>query len=290
MKPPPFDFFAPTTVQEAVALLRQHGGEAKVIAGGQSLMPLLNMRLARPGVLVDINRVSSLDYIREDGGVLAIGATTRHRTVERSAAVQKLQPLLHNAVRHIAHPQIRNRGTIGGSIAHADPAAELPAVCVALDAEIRAAGPGGERTIKAGDFFVTFLTTALEPDELLTEIRIPALPAGTGWGFKEVSRRHGDFALAGVATTLRLVGGSCAGPRVVLFGVGSVPLRARRAEVVLDGQRPSQALFAEAAQVASEEIDDPLSDIHASSEFRRHIAMTLTRQALAEAAGRAQGQ
>ncbi len=288
MKPPPFEFFDPTTAAEAVSLLGQYGGEAKVIAGGQSLVPLLNMRLARPGVLVDINRVAELGYIREVDGALAIGAIARHRAVERSTAVQKLQPLLHAAVCHIAHPQIRNRGTIGGSIAHADPAAELPAACVALGAELRITGPSGERTVKAEDFFITFLTTALGPDELLTEVRLPALPARTGWSFKEVSRRHGDFALAGAAVTLTTDGGACSDARIALFGVGSTPLRAGQAEQVLKGERPSDSLFEQAAQKASQEIGEPLSDIHASSEFRRHIAMTLTRQALAEAASRAQ--
>lgn len=290
MKPPPFEFFDPTTIGEAVSLLKQHGGEAKVIAGGQSLAPLLNMRMARPGVLVDINRVAELDYIREVDGALTIGAIARHRTVERSATVQKRQPLLHAAVRYIAHPQIRNRGTIGGSIAHADPAAELPAVCVALGAELRVTGPGGERAVKADDFFVTFLTTALGPDELLTEVRLPTPSARTGWAFKEVSRRHGDFALAGAAVTLTLDGGACSDARIALFGVGSIPLRARQAEQMLKGERPSGSLFERAAHEASQEIGDPLSDIHASAEFRRHIAMTLTRQALSEAAARAQGQ
>src|SRR5579862_1798385 len=185
MKPPVFDYAAPKTVDEAVGLLAQHEGEAKILAGGQSLMPLLNMRLARPALLVDIARVDGLDQIREVGGGLAIGAMTRQRTVEHSAVVRTHFPLLHTAILNIAHPQNRNQGTVGGSLAHADPAAELPAVAVAVDAEFRAVGPAGERRITAADFFVTYLTTALEPTEVLTEVHFPALPPRTGWSFVE---------------------------------------------------------------------------------------------------------
>lgn len=291
MKPPPFDFFAPASVAEAVSLLQQHGEEAKVLAGGQSLLPLLNMRLARPTVLVDINRIRDLDYIRQNHGHLSVGAITRHRAVEHSEQVLRTQPLLAEAVRHIAHPQIRNRGTLGGSIAHADPAAELPAVCLALAAEMRAVGPEGERWIKAEDFFITYLTTALGPNELLAEVRFPLPGPNTGWGFREVSRRHGDFALAGAAATVTVDSdGRCAAARLALFGVAGVPLRARATERILVGEIITPEALTAAAEAAAGEIEEPISDIHASSEFRRHLAKTLARQALADAATRAANQ
>jgi carbon-monoxide dehydrogenase medium subunit len=288
MKPPSFDYAAPKTVGEAVALLQQHEGEAKILAGGQSLMPLLNMRLARPGLLVDAARVDGLDFIREIDGSVAIGAMTRQRSVEFSELVRTRHPLLHAATHHIAHPQNRNQGTVGGSLAHADPAAELPATALALDAEFRAVGPNGERRIKAADFFVTYLTTALEPSEVLTEVRFPALPGRAGWSFMELARRHGDFALAGVVTYLTLDGGMrCSGARIVLFGVGATPVRAAAAERLLVGDTLGDTLFEHAGRTASEEIDEPLSDVHASAEYRRDLARVLTRRALAEAASRA---
>lgn len=288
MKPPPFDYFDPSTLGEAVSLLKEHEGEAKILAGGQSLMPLLNMRLARPGVLIDVNKVAELDYIRESDGWLAIGATTSERAVERSALVNSRQPLLHAATCLIGHPQIRNRGTIGGSLAHADPAAEYPAVAVALDAELRAVGPDGDRIVKASDFFVTYLTTALEPTEVLTEVRLPALAERSGWSCMEIARRHGDLALAGVALTVTLEGGgNCSEARIALFGVGPTPIRAREAEQLLIGEKPGEKLFEQVGQKASEEIDEPLSDIHASAQYRQHLAQVLTRRALTEAVARA---
>ena len=288
MKPPSFDYAAPTTVPDAVALLAQNEGESKILAGGQSLMPLLNMRLARPALLVDIARVDGLDYIRETDGCLAIGAMTRQRSVEHSDLVRSRYPLLHTAIRNIAHPQNRNQGTVGGSLAHADPAAELPAVALALDAEFRAAGPNGERRIKAADFFVTYLTTALEPTEVLTEVRFSPLPPRTGWSFIELARRHGDFALTGVVARIALDGGGrCSAAQIVLFGVGTTPVRAHKAEQTLIGQPGGAALFEHAGQTASEEIDEPLSDVHATAEYRRDLARVLTRRALLEAAAKA---
>jgi CO/xanthine dehydrogenase FAD-binding subunit len=290
MKPPSFDYAAPTSVTEAVGLLQQHDGEAKILAGGQSLMPLLNMRLARPGLLVDVARIPELSYIREADGGLAIGAMTRQRAVEHSELVQKRHPLLHTATRHIAHPQNRNQGTVGGSLAHADPAAEYPALALALEARFRAVGPQGERTISAADFFVTYLTTALEPTEVLTEVWLPALAPRTGWSFQEVARRHGDFALAGVVATLTLDGaGRCLPARVVLFGVGATPLRAPDAEQAVRGEKPGRDLFEEAGRRAAAAVDEPLSDVHASAEYRRDLARVLTRRALTEAAARAAG-
>lgn len=290
MKPAPFAYVDPRTVEDAIALLEEHGMDAKMLAGGQSLVPLLNMRLARPAVLVDINRVAGLDYIRDVDGTIAIGAMTRQRAAERSEVVREKLPLLHEAMTFIAHPQIRNRGTIGGSLAHADPAAELPAIALVLEAEFQIAGPSGTRTVPAKDFFVTYLTSCLEPSEILTEVRFPLLPPGAGWSFIELSRRHGDFALAGVAATLTLSNsGTIADARIALFGVGATALRANAAEAMLHGQRPSEQLFAEAGASAAQSIEEPLSDIHASAEYRRDLARVLTRRALTEAAARASG-
>jgi carbon-monoxide dehydrogenase medium subunit len=289
MKPPPFAYFDPRTLDEAVALLNEHGLDAKVLAGGQSLVPLLNMRLARPAVLVDLNRIDGLGYVRETNGAIAIGAMTRQRTAERSPLVREKLPLLHAATTFIAHPQIRNRGTVGGSLAHADPAAELPAVALALEAEFAVAGPNGARTVAAKDFFVTYLTTCLEPAEVVTEVRFPAQPERSGWAFVELSRRHGDFALAGVAATLTLDSGTISDARIALFGVGATALRASAAESMLRGQRPDDALFEEASRAAAEAIEEPLSDIHASAEYRRDLARVLTRRALTDAVARANG-
>ena len=291
MKPAPFDYFDPKTVVEAASLLSQLDGEAKVLAGGQSLMPLLNMRLARPSALVDIRRIEGLDYVRGEDGALAIGAMTRQRTVERSDLVRKRLPLLQAATKLIAHPQIRNRGTVGGSLAHADPAAEYPAVALALGAELRAAGPNGERRMAAEEFFVTYLTTALAADEVLTEVRFPLPRPGAGWSIVEVSRRWGDFALAGAVATLSLDGGGrVEEARVALFGVGSTPLRASGAEEALAGERPDEKAIEAAARRAGEELEEPLSDVHATSEYRRDLARVLTGRALSEAAGRAEGR
>jgi carbon-monoxide dehydrogenase medium subunit len=278
MKPAPFDYFDPRSVEEAVSLLREHGEDAKILAGGQSLMPLLNMRMARPEALIDLSRVAGLEYIRETEDGLAIGAMTTKRAVERSELVKNRQPLLHAATLWIAHPQIRNRGTVGGSMAQADPAAEYPAVALVLDAELCAVGPDGERTIKAADFFVSYLTTALEPAEVLTEVRFPVLAEGTGWAFEEISRRHGDFAMAGAAVTLSAEGaGRCR------------PVRAHGAEQLAVGEALGQTLLERAGQKVSEDLDEPLSDVHASAEFRRHLAGVLTRRALTEAMARAGG-
>jgi CO/xanthine dehydrogenase FAD-binding subunit len=287
MKPAQFEYFAPETVAEATSILARYDGEAKVLAGGQSLVPLLNMRLARPQALVDINRVLDLAEIREDGDRLLIGAMTRQRDVERSDLVRRAQPLLHEAVTLIAHPQIRNRGTIGGSLAHADPASELPAVALALGAEFTITGPNGDRTLPAQDFFVTFLTTALQPDEVLTSISFPMQAQNTGSSVQEVARRHGDFALAGAAVTVTLDGDRCSDARIALFGVGAAAVRTSGAEEALRGAEASDAALDAAADAVRDQIDDPLTDIHASSDFRRHLARTMTRRALATAVERA---
>lgn len=288
MKPAAFEYFAPETLAEALELLEQHNGEARLLAGGQSLMPLLNMRLARPGVLVDLRKLAELQYIREVDGALATGAMTPKRAVERSDLVARRQPLLHQATLLIGHPQIRNRGTVGGSMAQADPAAEYPAVAVALDATLHAVGARGERSIDAANFFVTYLTTALEPGEVLTEVRWPALGERTGVSIQELTRRHGDFALAGAALRLSLdARGRCADLRIVVFGVGPVPMRARGTEQLISGELPAEPLFERASREVLGEIDEPLSDVHASADYRRHLAGVLVRRALAEAAARA---
>jgi carbon-monoxide dehydrogenase medium subunit len=288
MKPAPFEYFAPTSVEETHALLTRYGDDAKILAGGQSLVPLLALRLARPAVLIDINPVRELDYIEANDGGLSIGARTRHRTLERSPVVREQFPLLAAAVEWIGHPQIRNRGTIGGSLAHADPAAELPALALALDATFTLVAAGGnKRTLTSDQFFVSFLTTALDASELLREISFPTLPAGTGWSFKEVARRHGDFALVGVASTVTLDNaGTCSDARVALFGVGETAVRSRSTEQALIGQKPGEQAIAAAASATVKDIQ-PLSDVHATAAYRHYVARNLVEQALAEAVLRA---
>ena len=288
MKPPSFDYEAPTNLADAVALLAANEFDAKLLAGGQSLMPLLNMRLTRPALLIDLARIPGLGTINEERGTIAIGAMARQRDVELSPLVRDRHPLLRAALLHVAHPQNRNQGTIGGSLAHADPAAELPALAVALDAELEATGPEGKRSIPAADFFLTYLTTSLTGSEILTAVRYPTLPAKTGWSFLELARRHGDFALTGAIAVVTLDGsGRIAAARIVLFAVDSRPRRASAAEAMLVGEAPSAALFERAAAAASEAIEEPLSDVHASAEFRLSLAETLTRRALTEAAEKA---
>jgi len=287
MKPAKFEYIAPRTTAEALSALAEYGDGAKVLAGGQSLVPLMNMRLARPEVIVDINEVAELDYIRgSDVGGLVIGSLTRQRQLERDAVVRNQFPVLTEAAELIGHFQIRNRGTIGGSLAHSDPAAELPAVMTALDAEFVIASSTGERTVTPSEFFVTYLTTALEPNELLTEIRVPALPAGTGSRVYEVSRRHGDFALVGAVTLLEPgARGTIGKARIALFGVNPTPVRATEAEQILAGQQASETLFREAGEIASRDLD-PDGDIHASAEYRKEVAAVVVRRALVSAAER----
>ncbi len=287
MKPGVFEYHSPRTVDEAVALLREYGDDAKVLAGGQSLVPLMNMRLARPAVVVDINRIESLAYIRDEDGGLRFGALTRQRAAERSPLVAERCPLLRDALRLVGHVQIRNRGTIGGSIAHADPAAELTAVLAALDGEVTARGPRGDRVIGARELFVTYLTTSLAPQELLLEARFPALHRGAGWSWMEVARRHGDFALAGVGTVLVLRRGTIADARIGLIGVGPTPVRAAEAERWLIGQAPSEELWEAAAEAVRGAVS-PDGDIHASAEYRRHVAGVLAQRALRESLSRVQ--
>lgn len=286
MKPASFRYYAPRTVEETISLLEQFGEDAKILAGGQSLVPLMNFRLARPNHLVDINRVSSLDYLREDDGALAIGALTRQRSVELSELARRRNPLLIEASQYIGHPAIRNRGTVCGSMAHADPAAEWPALALVMDATFVIRGPAGEKRVPARDFFISYFTTCLEPRELLTEVRVLALPPGAGWSFLEVSRRHGDFALVGAAVWLTADSdGLCTDCGIALTGVGSYPIRARAAEQALKGGRLGEALFAQAAKRVPEGLD-PTSDLHASAEYRRRVAGVIVRRALAIAQSR----
>jgi CO/xanthine dehydrogenase FAD-binding subunit len=286
VKPPRFDYLLPRSLDEALSMLAEHGEEAKVLAGGQSLVPLLNFRLVRPAYLVDLNEVPGLDGIRVDGGRLTLGAMARQRAVETSPLVRERCPLLTDALPQVGHVQIRNRGTIGGSLAHADPAGELPAVVAALGGELVVRSKRGERRLTPEAFFVGYLTTALEPDELLVEARVPVVPSRTGTAFLEVSRRHGDFALVGVAATLTVDdGGVCTACAVALTGVGPTPVVAREATAALVGAKAAPDTFAEVARRVASAVQ-PDSDLHASAEYRTHLAGVLTRRALTRAAER----
>lgn len=289
MKPASFDYYAPQSLAEALALKAQHGDDAKFLAGGQSLIPAMNFRVAQPAILIDINGVAGLDVIRLEGDELRLGALARHRQVERDALVRDHAPLLHETMPHIAHPQIRNRGTLGGSLAHADPAAELPVICTALDARLRAQSTRGERWITAQDFFVTLFTTALEPDEMLVEVSLPARPARTGTAFMEAARRHGDYAMLGVAAVVTLdEAGRCARARLVYLNAGDRPAAAEQAAAALAGQTlTAEGIDAAAAQAAAHEIEPMGSSVHATPEYQRHLARVLGRRALALAAERA---
>ena len=242
MKPPAFDYIAADSIAMAVAALAQAGDDAKIIAGGQSLVPMLNFRMLRPSILVDINRIAGLDAIEETSGAIRVGALTRHYQLETSPLVARHLPVLSCAMTHVAHLAIRNRGTIGGSLAHADPAAELPMMALLLDAELRVASASGERTVAARDFFLGALTVDLASGEIITEVVLPKLPPRTGWGFEEVARRHGDFALAAVAATLTVSGGAIEQARIALTGVGPTALRATRSRRPADRTRARTGL------------------------------------------------
>jgi CO/xanthine dehydrogenase FAD-binding subunit len=286
VKPAPFDYYLPDTVEEALALMAEHGQEARPLAGGQSLVPMMNFRLARPSVLIDINRLTALAAITSGPGTVRLGAMVREKAAEQSEAVTAGIPLLACALPLIGHEAIRTRGTIGGSLSHSDPAAELPAVAVAAGALLTAASAGrGSRVISAENFFISHFTTALADDELLTEIEFPASDASTGAAFEEMARRHGDFAMVGVATMLHAPGGRIDAARVVLTGVSATPFRSAAAEAVLLSAEPSEAVFAEAAEAVAAEIDPP-ADLHGTSAYRRYVAANLTRRSLARAAQR----
>ncbi|MGH9146906.1 MAG: FAD binding domain-containing protein [Vicinamibacterales bacterium] len=288
MKPAPFEYYRPETLEEGLHLLAEHGDQAKPLAGGQSLIPAMNFRLARPAVLVDINQIRELSHIEEKEGELFLGGLARQRDVERSALVRRTSPLLHETMPFVAHLAIRNRGTVGGSLAHADPAAELPAVAVALEARLRARSLRSDRWIPADEFFTGLFSTALNADELLVEIVIPRVADRTGCAFEEVSRRHGDYALAGSAAVITLdAKGRCESGRVVLLSVGDRPILAEQAGRILNGAVPSADVIHAAAEAVARHDIDPPADIHASSAYRRHLAAVLTRRALGRAVARA---
>ena len=288
MKPAPFEYIAPTTVEEALGHLTEHGYDAKVLAGGQSLIPMMNFRLAQPAVLVDLNKLAELSYIRsEKDGELRIGAMTRHYQVEHNDLVTEHAPLIHEAMPKIATPQIRSRGTFGGSIAHADPAAELTAICVALDGRFRCQSARGERWVPAKDFFLGMFTSVLEPDEMLVEIVIPSMAPRTGWALAEEARRAHDFALVGVGAVVTLDAKDCCErARLVFLSVGDGPVEAVKATEMLIGKEVTPEIIHAAAEAVAEELD-PSADIHASVKYRLHLARVLARRALEKAFARA---
>jgi carbon-monoxide dehydrogenase medium subunit/6-hydroxypseudooxynicotine dehydrogenase subunit alpha len=289
VKPPPFDYEAPESLAEALDLLAERGADGKVLAGGQSLVPLLNFRLARPEVLIDVNGLEELSYLRREEGTLRIGAMTRHAALERSRMAAEHWPLLTEAMGWVAHPQIRNRGTVGGSCAHADPAAELPVVMTALDARFHVRSTRGERVLSAAEMFVGQLEPGIESDELLVEIEVPPVAAGTGTAFVEFARRHGDFALGGVAAMVELdAEGICRGAAISLLGAGPTPLRPAEAEAALVGAPLDPTTATEAARLAVADAS-PTGDLHGSAEYRRDLIETLTRRALLAAGERAGG-
>jgi carbon-monoxide dehydrogenase medium subunit len=286
MKPAAFAYVVADTIEMAVAALAQSRGEAKIIAGGQSLVPMLNFRLLRPATLIDINRIPNLAYVREDGNAIRIGALTRHHQLETSPLIARHFPVLSDAMAHVAHLAIRNRGTIGGSLSHADPAAELPMMAMLLGAELRIVSAAGARTVAARDFFKDALSVDLADHEIVTEIVLAKLPPRTGWGFEEVSRRSGDFALAAVAVTLTLLDGVIGEARIAMTGVASTPRRVTQAEAMLVGQRLDDGVgreLIEAVRAAS----DPQTDLHASADYRRHLVGVLAGRALEAAWQRA---
>jgi CO/xanthine dehydrogenase FAD-binding subunit len=290
MKPAPFEYFAPDSLGQAFDLLHEHGDEAKILAGGQSLVPAMNFRVVQPSVLVDLNRVPGLGYIREDGDVIRVGAMTRERELEFDSALAARVPLMTEALPFIAHPQIRNRGTIGGSLVNADPAAELPVLMLALEARLKARRGSEERWVEARDFFVGMFTTALEPDEILVEIELPVMSPQTGWAFMEVAPRSGDYALMGVAALISLDDSrKCNRAKLVYLNAGDGPVDAKEAAQSLHGESVNDALIESAAGLASDKEITPFGNVHASPEFQRHLANVLTIRALKKAAVRAEG-
>ncbi len=286
MKPAPFTYFAPKNLDETLSLLEKYNGEAKVLAGGQSLVPLMNFRLLRPSYLLDINGLKDLSGLEVADGRLFLGAMVRQGEIEHSPEVERQLPILTEAIRYVAHPAIRNRGTIGGSLVHADPAAELPMVALALDAELQLKSRTGNRSLKIDEFYLGYLTTSIGPNELLIKVSFAIPTAGTGWSFFEYARRHGDFAIVAVAVLLTLDGaGKTSFVRIALGGVGPAPTRSQAAEQLLMGKKPSETLFREAAAAAAAEID-PENDIHASASYRRQLSEVYVRRALESAHSR----
>jgi len=289
MKPAQFDYDVAESVDAAVAALAEAGGEAKIIAGGQSLVPMLNFRLLRPSVLIDINRIPGLAFITERENAIGVGALVRHHQLETSAVIARHLPVLSHAMTHVAHLAIRNRGTIGGSLSHADPAAELPMMALLLDADLHVTSAAGRRTVAAKNFFLGALTVDLAADELLTEIVFPKLPPRTGWGFLEVARRSGDFALAAAAATLTVSAGEITQARIAMIGAGETARRAAEAEALLIGRALEPALLDAVTNAARAGIE-PSTDLHASADYRRHLVGVLVRRALTSAWQRARGE
>ena len=292
MKPTPFAYNSPHTLPEALGIMNEHGYEAKLLAGGQSLIPVMNFRLAMPTMLVDINNIPELSQMqRDEAGDIHIGAMVRQSELQRSPLIADFAPLIHETMPFVAHQQIRNRGTIGGSLSHADPAGELPVITVALNANFRLQRQGAERWVSAEDFYEALFTTALEPEEILTEIAVPPLPPHTGCAFLEIARRHGDYAQSGVAAIITLDDdGKCRQARLVFLNAGEIPIVAKEAAAILVGERLSDDLIAEAANIAAQKEIEPTDDIHATAAYKRHLAGVLGRRALSQAVSRAKEQ
>jgi len=284
VKPASFDYFRAEKIDDALMALAANS-ESQVLAGGQSLIAMMNLRLAKPGSLIDINRLTDLDYIRPEGDELAIGALTRHTTAATSTVIAEFCPLMTAAYDHIAHRAVRNRGSVGGNLCHADPSSENPAVAIASGATLVLKSAEGERRVAAEDFFLGLYETAAQQNELLTEIRIPKAPAHQGWSFQETSTRKGDFALVGIAATLDCPNGTCTDARIVAVGVGERAMRLDAAEAVITGAAMNDTGLTAAAVAARDSVDPP-SDFHADSEFRRDLVFSLTKRALSEAHGR----
>lgn len=284
LKPPRFAYHAPHSLDAAVALLDRYGGDARPLAGGQSLVPMLNFRLLAPAALIDLARIGELAQIRDEADAVVIGAMTRQRAAERAEIVGRRLPLLREALGWVGHLPTRSRGTLGGSIAHADPSAEIPMALLALDGEVVATGPKGRRSIAAEALFESFYTTTLAPGEILTEIRIPHMAPGAGYAIEEFARRKGDFAIVGIAAVVHRSGGRCTGARIVACGIGGAPVRLRGAERALERDGIDAAAIQAAAAYAAEEVD-PLSDPNASADYRRHLVGVLVQRALARAVG-----
>ena len=288
MKPAPFDFVRPNTVSEVVEVLSASGGDGKILAGGQSLMPMINFRLVKPSILVDINGIPSLSQIKSEGARMRLGATVRHYMTATDPLIEEQIPILHEAMHHVAHLTVRNRGTFCGSVCHADPAAEMPMMTLLLNGQVTAHSVRGEREIAASDFFTGSLMNSLEQDEFVTSIEIDTLPADTGWAFEEFARRHGDFALACVATTMRMRDGLASDVRFAMMGVGETPLRLGSVEALIEGREITPHRLAEVAELLNDTLQ-PNTDRHASADYRRHLSGALARRAL-DAAWRRAGQ
>ncbi|MEN8098611.1 MAG: xanthine dehydrogenase family protein subunit M [Chloroflexota bacterium] len=288
MKPAPFDYYAPTTLDEALSLISQYGYDAKPLAGGQSLVPVMNFRLAQPSVIIDLNRIDKLFDFSATSSKVTIGSMTRMRTLELDSGIAEYAPLITEALPKVAYPQIRTRGTMGGSLAHADPSAELPAVALALGAKLELQNKTRSRWVNAEDYYQALFTTAIQPDELLTRIEIPSLKPNSGWSIQEVSRRHHDFAMAGAAAFVELdSAGICQQARLVFFSVTDYPMLASQVVSTLVGQKPTKELIEEvAASTAAKDID-PSEDIHATADYRRHLARVISGRVLSTAFDRA---